>query len=55
MVTERTVRVDAVIMERTMTLLNCHDLDIAEPRQFRVDKIQRAELRPAADLRQIPP
>lgn len=45
--TERTVRIEAVIMERTMTLLNCHDLDKDEPRQFRLDKIRRAELRPA--------
>jgi predicted DNA-binding transcriptional regulator YafY len=43
--TRRTVRVEAVIMERTMTLLNCHDLDIDEPRQFQLDKIRRAELR----------
>lgn len=43
--TERTVRIDAVIMERTMTLLNCHDLDIDQPRQFQLHKIERAALR----------
>lgn len=47
-VSQRTVRIDAVIMERTMTLLTCHDLDLDEPRQFRFDKILRAELRPPA-------
>jgi predicted DNA-binding transcriptional regulator YafY len=46
-VTRRTVRVDAVVMERTLTLLNCHDLDIDEARQFELHKIQHAELRPA--------
>jgi predicted DNA-binding transcriptional regulator YafY len=44
-VTERTVRVEAVIMERTMILLNCHDLDIDQPRQFQLHRIQRATLR----------
>jgi predicted DNA-binding transcriptional regulator YafY len=43
--TERTVRVESVLMERTMTLLNCHDLDIDEPRQFQLHRIQRAALR----------
>lgn len=44
--TTRTVRVETVVMERTMTLLNCHDLDIDEARQFQLHKIQSAELRP---------
>lgn len=43
-ITERTVRVESVLMERTTTLLNCHDLDIDEPRQFQLHKIQRAAL-----------
>ena len=43
-ITRRTVRVDAVLMERTMILLNCQDLDLGEPRQFMLHKIQRAEL-----------
>jgi len=47
-ITERTVRVDAVVMERTMTLLNCHDLDLDQPRQFQLHHIQRAELAPIA-------
>ena len=42
--TERTVRVDAVIMERTMTLLNCRDLDIDQPRQFQLHKIRSAQV-----------
>ena len=36
MITERNVRIEAVLLERTMTLLNCHDLDIDDKRQFRV-------------------
>ena len=47
-ITNRTVRVEAVLMERTMTLLNCHDLDIDEPRQFLLHKIQRASLQRVA-------
>ena len=42
----RTIRVEAVSMERTMTLLNCHDLDIDQPRQFLLHKIQQASLPP---------
>ena len=43
-VTERTVRIGQIIMERTQTLLNCHDLDKDEPRQFRLHKIVFAKL-----------
>jgi len=43
--TDRTVRIDAVILERTMTLLNCHDLDKDEQRQFQLHKISYARLR----------
>ena len=42
--TERTVRVQSVVLERTMTLLNCQDLDIDDSRQFIMHKILRAEL-----------
>ena len=31
-ITERNVRIEAVLLERTMTLLNCHDLDIDDKR-----------------------
>ncbi|MCR9160153.1 MAG: helix-turn-helix transcriptional regulator [Nannocystaceae bacterium] len=40
----RTVRIEAVLLERTTTLLNCRDLDIDEPRQFELCKIRRAEV-----------
>ena len=43
-ITERNVRIEAVLLERTMTLLNCHDLDIDDKRQFRMHRIQRAEV-----------
>lgn len=47
-VTKRTVRIEAVILERTMTMLNCIDLDIQDERQFRLHQIHRAELLPNA-------
>lgn len=40
----RAVRLEAVVIERTMTLLNCRDLDLDAPRQFRMHAIERAEL-----------
>jgi predicted DNA-binding transcriptional regulator YafY len=43
--TERTVRVDGLVMERTETLLNCFDLDKGEARQLRLHQIAWA--RPA--------
>ena len=43
-VTERIVRIRTVVMERTVTLLNCDDLDKGEPRQFRLDRIESASL-----------
>ena len=45
-ITERNVRIEAVLLERTMTFLNCHDLDIDDERQFRMHQIQRAEVLP---------
>jgi predicted DNA-binding transcriptional regulator YafY len=43
-VTDRAVRIRSAVMERTITLLNCDDLDKGEPRQFRLDRIQSAEI-----------
>ncbi len=43
-VTERRVRLEAVVVERTMTLLNCLDLDIEEKRQFRMHQVRTAEV-----------
>ena len=34
----------SVVMERSVTLLNCDDLDKGERRQFRLDRIVSAEL-----------
>jgi predicted DNA-binding transcriptional regulator YafY len=42
--TERTVKVRSVIMERSETLLNCDDLEKNAERQFKLDRIQRAEV-----------
>jgi hypothetical protein len=38
------VRVRALTMERTMTLIHCDDLDRGERRSFRLDRIERAML-----------
>lgn len=46
-VTERTVSIDTVVLERTMTLLNCQDLDKGEPRQFELHRVLSAELEAA--------
>ncbi len=43
-VSERTVRVRAFTMERTMTMVHCDDLDRGERRTFRLDRIERAML-----------
>jgi predicted DNA-binding transcriptional regulator YafY len=40
----RTVRLESVTLERTTTFLQCHDLERDEPRQFRLHRIERAEL-----------
>jgi predicted DNA-binding transcriptional regulator YafY len=42
--TTRVVRIRSVVMERTMTLLNCDDLDLGEPRQFQLHRIVEAQL-----------
>ncbi len=43
-VSTRVVRIDSAIFERTVTLLNCDDLDAGARRQFRLDRIEHAEL-----------
>lgn len=43
-VSERTVRLRQIVMERGTTLLNCDDLDIGEARQFRLDRIEEARV-----------
>lgn len=48
--TERTVRIKGVVIERTMTLLNCVDLEINSERQFRLHQIRRAQVAGPADL-----
>ncbi len=41
--TTRVVRIAQVVMDRSLTLLNCDDLDKGERRQFRLDRILAAE------------
>ena len=40
--TQRKVRLQSVVMERSITLLNCEDLDKQEARQFRLDRVEKA-------------
>ena len=40
----RRVRIERVVMERSETLLNCHDLDKDESRQFKLDRIEEASV-----------
>lgn len=42
--TRRRVRIESLVMERTLTLLNCVDEALGEKRQFRLDRIERAEV-----------
>lgn len=44
---ERTVRITSVILDRTETLLNTQDLDLDQPRQFRLHQIKSATVAPA--------
>jgi predicted DNA-binding transcriptional regulator YafY len=43
-ITSRAVRIESAVMERSVTLLNCDDLDKGERRQFRLDRIVEAKL-----------
>jgi predicted DNA-binding transcriptional regulator YafY len=42
--TTRDVRIEAVVMERTETRLNAFDIAKGESRQFRLDRVERAEV-----------
>jgi predicted DNA-binding transcriptional regulator YafY len=42
--TKRRVKVSSVVMDRSVTLLNCDDLDKGDRRQFRLDRIESATL-----------
>ena len=43
-ITSRKVRLQSVVMERSITLLNCKDLDKDEARQFRLDRVETATI-----------
>jgi predicted DNA-binding transcriptional regulator YafY len=43
---DRRVRIERVIMERSLTMLECTDLDKNEERQFRMDRIEIARVLP---------
>lgn len=42
-VSRRNVRIRNVVMERTHVLLNCEDLGLGQPRQFRLHQIESAQ------------
>jgi len=46
--TERTIAIESVVMERSLTLINAHDLEKDERRQFRLDRIEVAKIAPSA-------
>jgi predicted DNA-binding transcriptional regulator YafY len=41
---ERAVKVRRVLMERTMTVLECEDVDTGERRSLRMDRLEAATL-----------
>lgn len=53
-VSERRVRLEQVVLERSLTMLNCLDLDKGAPRQFRLDRIEDARPAEPADLSASP-
>jgi len=44
MTTTRRVRIQSVVMERSETLVNCFDLDKNDARQFKLERIEHAEV-----------
>jgi predicted DNA-binding transcriptional regulator YafY len=42
--TERHLRIETIVMDRSETLLNCTDLDLNEPRQFKLQRVREARL-----------
>lgn len=42
--TKRRVRIESLVMERSLTLINCVDEGLGEKRQFRLDRLEKAEL-----------
>ncbi len=42
----RTVRLETLVLERSLTLLNCVDLETGERRQYRLDKVEAARVVP---------
>jgi predicted DNA-binding transcriptional regulator YafY len=51
----RTVRVERIVLERSLTLLNGVDLEKGEPRQFRLDRVQWAEVADTTRAASLPP
>ena len=46
----RLIRIRSLVFDRSVTLLNCVDLELGEDRQFRLDKIDRATALPPGEL-----
>jgi predicted DNA-binding transcriptional regulator YafY len=47
--TARTVRLESLVLERSVTLLNVHDLAKGEARQLRLDRVERASVVAASE------
>lgn len=43
-VSERQVKIQSIVMERSLTLLNCADAETGEKRQYRLDRIEAASV-----------
>lgn len=43
-VSDRRVKIQSIVMERSLTLLNCADAVTGEKRQYRLDRIERASV-----------
>ena len=46
--TTRTIRIDRIVLERSLTLLNAVDLEDGAARQFRLDRVTQAQVPHAA-------
>ncbi len=53
MTTERRIRIESVVMDRSETLLNTLDLDKGDKRQLKLDRIERAEVLAADDTTRV--
>jgi len=51
----RTVRLEQLVLERSLTLLNCVDVETGERRQYRLDKVESARVAPRTQPASVAP